>query len=111
MLDVERLWQRRMRGVLDGSMSHFQQMDPDKEAIDGRYNEKPYEAGIEALVAARAETHTLVGSIPEAQMLASGLHSRYGEMNVYKILETMTGHDRTHAAQIERTIGQIKPPF
>ena len=111
MLDVERLWQRRMRDLLDGSMKHFQQMDPDKEATEGRYNEKPYEAGVESLIAARAETHELVRSIPEKQMSLAGIHSRYGEMNIYKILETMEGHDRTHAAQIERTIGLIRPPF
>jgi len=111
MLDVERLWQRRLRGLLDGSMTHFQQMDPDKEAIEGRYNEKPYEEGIQKLIEARGETVQLVQSLSTKQLQLKGIHSRYGEMDIHKILETMEGHDRTHAAQIERTIGLIRPPF
>ncbi len=107
MLDVERLWQRRMRGLLDGSMIQFQQMDPEKEAIEGRYNEKPYEAGTEALKTARRETVELVQSMSNEQIQLKGIHSRYGEMNILRILEIMDGHDRTHAKQIERTLSEL----
>ena len=108
MLDVERLWQRRMRGLLDGTMTHFQQMNPDKEAIEGRYNERPYQEGIDALKTARLESIELVESMSNEQLQLKGIHSRYGEMNILRILEIMEGHDRTHAAQIERTMCSVQ---
>ena len=107
MRDVERLWQRRMRGVLDGSMTHFQQMDPDREAREGRYNERPYEDGIAELEKARQETHSLVRGLTGSQMNLSGIHSKYGEMNIHRMLDTMEGHDLQHAAQLARTLKEV----
>jgi len=107
MLDVERLWQRRIRGLLDGTMKTFQQMDPDKEARDARYNEKPYEQGLSELKRARAETHALVRGMGADELLLTGIHSTYGEMNTFDILAKMEGHDRTHAAQLERTFSVV----
>ncbi len=107
MLDVERLWQRRIRGLLDRSLTHFQQMNPDKEAVDGRYNERPYENGISELTSARTETHVLIQSMMPREFELTGVHSKYGEMDTYKILETMEDHDHTHAAQLHRTLAQV----
>lgn len=107
MLDVERLWQRRMRGLLEGTMKTFQQMDPDKEAREQGYNEKPYEDGISEWKRAREETHALVRGMKPDELLLAGIHSRYGEMNTFDILAKMEEHDRTHAAQLERTLGQV----
>jgi len=107
MHDVERLWQRRIRGLLDRTMTHFLQMDPDKEALEGRYNEKPHHVGLAQLARAREETHSLISSLSSPELELVGTHSRYGEMNIYKILETMEGHDRQHAAQLARTLKEI----
>lgn len=107
MLDVERLWQRRIHGLLDGTMKTFQQMDPDKEAREQRYNEKPYEGGIEKLKRAREETHALVRGMKPDELLLAGMHSTYGEMNTFDILAKLEEHDHTHAAQLERTLAQV----
>jgi uncharacterized damage-inducible protein DinB len=107
VLDVERLWQRRIRGLLDATMTKFQQMDPDKEARDGRYNEKPYDAGISEWEQARKETITLLREMKPRELLLSGVHSKYGEMNSFAILKIMEEHDRTHAAQLERTLAKV----
>lgn len=108
MLDVERLWQARIRGLIDGSMRHFQQMDPDAVAAERRYNEKDYEAGIADLRTARTETEELVRSMKPSDWRLVGTHSKYGDMDAVAILTTMENHDRTHAAQLERTLRQIE---
>jgi uncharacterized damage-inducible protein DinB len=107
MFDVERLWQRRIHGLLDGTMTRFEQMNPDKEAIEQRYNERSYEDGISELANARNDTHRLIQNMKPREFEIAGIHSKYGEMNTFKILEIMEGHDRTHAAQLERTLTQI----
>jgi uncharacterized damage-inducible protein DinB len=107
VLDVERLWQRRIRGMLDGTVDTFQQMNPDQEAINGRYNERPYDEGIPELRQARNETHALIRSMKPREFEITGTHSKYGPMNTFKILETLAEHDHTHAAQLERTLMQV----
>ncbi len=107
VLDVERLWQQRIRGMLDGTITSFHQMNPDQAAIDGHYNERPYDEGIPELIRARTETHELIRSMKPHEFEIAGIHSKYGEMNTYKILETLEGHDRNHAAQLERTLTQV----
>ena len=116
MLDVERLWQERIHGLLDHTArptvaaTHSQAMDPDKEALENKYNEKPYDDGIAALNKARNETYRLIHSLTDEELERTGIHSKYGPMNVFRILETMEGHDRTHAAQLDRTLTAIHTP-
>jgi uncharacterized damage-inducible protein DinB len=107
MLDVERLWQRRIHGLLDHTLTHFQQMNPDKEAVEQRYNEQPYEHGISELADARVETHRLIRNMKPREFEIAGIHSKYGAMNTFKILETMKDHDHNHAVQLERTLTQV----
>ena len=108
MLDVETLWQHRMDGLLNKTMTHFQAMDPDKEATKNKYNEKSYDAGIMLLREAREKTHLLVRNLSDKDLELTGIHSKYGPMNILAILETMKGHDRTHAAQLERTLEAVR---
>jgi uncharacterized damage-inducible protein DinB len=110
MLDVERLWQQRIRGMLDHTMTHFQQMNPDKVAIEEHYNEKLYDAGISDLRLARKETHALVQGMKPREFELTGIHSKYGEMNMFNILETIENHDHTHAAQLHRTLMLVTQP-
>jgi len=107
MLDVEHLWQERMRGLVEQTMTHFQQMDPDKVAIEKNYNEKPYDKGILELKKAREETHKLVRAMMPRELEYVGIHSKYGEMDTFRILETIEEHDHTHAAQLNRTLQQV----
>jgi hypothetical protein len=107
MVDVEHLWQYRIRGLLAGSLHQFQQMDPDKEAFEKDYNSMDYDQGLRELFASRTETSQLIAAMSPDQVLLTGIHSRYGEMNTIAILEIMEGHDRQHAAQLERTLREI----
>ena len=107
MLDVERLWQARIQGLIDGTMPIFQQMDPDKEAEEKHYNGKNYERGLRELIHARALTTELILGMSNDQLELTGVHTRFGKIDTIKILEIMEGHDRQHAAQLERTLSQV----
>ena len=107
MVDVERLWQMRIRGLLDGSVTHFVQMDPDRIAREGNYNARPMAQGLAELSSAREETLVLLRTLSEDQLALSAQHSKRGTMTMAMILETMAGHDRGHAAQVDRTLAAI----
>lgn len=108
MIDVERLWQSRIRGLLDGSLRHFRQMDPDKEAAEKRYNARNFDRGLRELTMSRAETTRLIAAMKTDDLMITGIHSKFGEMDTIKILQTMEEHDRQHATQLDRTLAAVK---
>ncbi|MDP4229519.1 MAG: DinB family protein [Bacteroidota bacterium] len=107
LLEVEELWQRRIKQLLHTSDRHFQQIDPDALAKEHRYNEQSYEEGIAKWKAARKQTIALVSGMTPEQSMLKGIHSRYGEMDTARILDTMADHDMQHLRQMERTLATV----
>ena len=107
LLEVEELWQRRLHQLLNSEDKFFQQIDPDALAKDHRYNEQPYTEGIEEWKAAREDTIDLIDAMTQEQLHTVGIHSRYGEMDVFRILDIMADHDLQHLRQMERTLGLV----
>lgn len=103
MLDVEKLWQRRLQRLISGESREFIAMDPDKEAIDNAYNQKDYAEGLEDLLEARRRSLELFRSLADDQFELAGNHTRYGEMSISRVIEVMTAHDLQHAKQLQRT--------
>jgi hypothetical protein len=93
---------------LHSENKHFQQIDPDALAKEHHYNEKSFDAGISDWKAAREKTINLVGAMSDEELLLVGIHSRYGEMDTFRILDIMAGHDLQHLRQMERTLGLVK---
>lgn len=108
LLEVEELWQRRIHQLLHSEDKYFQQIDPDTLAKEHRYNEQPFNEGIKEWKAAREETIDLIDAMSEEQRLIIGTHSRYGEIDMYRILDIMAEHDLQHLRQMERTLKQIQ---
>ncbi len=108
LLEVEELWQRRIHQILHSDNKHFVQIDPDALAKEHRYNEQPYKEGIEEWKSAREETIDLIDAMSDAQLHIVGIHSRYGEMDTFRILDIMAEHDLQHLRQMERTLKQIQ---
>jgi uncharacterized damage-inducible protein DinB len=104
LLEVEELWERRINQLLHSEDRHFQQIDPDALAKEHRYNEQPYETGISKWKVARTETIKLIDSMSDDELHLVGIHSRYGEIDTFRILDIMTDHDLQHLRQLERTL-------
>ena len=108
LLEVEELWQRRIHQLLNHEHPAFQQINPDELAKTNNYNEQDFHAGIAAWSDAREDTLNLVQELEDKELSRTGVHSRYGEMDVHRILDIMADHDLQHLAQMERTVKQIK---
>ena len=108
LLEVEELWQRRIHQLLHHEHPTFQQINPDELAKTNKYNEQDYHAGISAWQDAREDTLNLVQELDHEELLRKGTHSRYGEMDVHRILDIMADHDLQHLRQMERTVKQIE---
>jgi len=108
LLEVEELWQRRIRQLLHSEDRHFQQIDPDALAKEHSYNEKDYHEGMTKWKAAREETVKLISGMTDEQLQIKGVHSRYGEMDTHRIIDIMTDHDLQHLRQMERTLKTVQ---
>lgn len=103
MLAVEELWQQRIENLLTGGPREFVAMDPDEDAARNRYNERDFSEGLALLTKRRGDLLAKIGTLSDDQFELTGMHSKYGEMSIHRMLETMEGHDRQHAAQLGRT--------
>ena len=107
LLEVEELWQRRIHQLLKSDDKHFQQIDPDALAKLNAYNDQSYDDGIADWKAAREETIDLIEAMTDAECHTIGIHSRYGEMDMYRISTIMADHDIQHLRQLERTLASV----
>ncbi len=107
LLEVEELWQRRIHQLLHESAPHFQQINPDELALINHYNDQDFHEGITDWKESREDTIDLVSAMSDEELSRKGVHSRYGEMDVYRILDIMAEHDLQHLRQMERTLRQV----
>jgi uncharacterized damage-inducible protein DinB len=108
LLEVEELWQRRIHQLLHSDDKNFQQIDPDALAKEHKYNEQSYEEGIKEWKDSREDTIDLINAMTDEERHIIGIHSRYGEMDTFQILDIMADHDLQHLRQMERTLKQIQ---
>ncbi len=108
LLEVEELWQRRLHQLLNEEAPHFQQIDPNALAVTHHYNERDHFEGIMEWQKSREDTVELIKSLSDADLSRKGIHSRYGEMDVYRIMDIIAEHDLQHLAQMERTLTLVQ---
>jgi uncharacterized damage-inducible protein DinB len=108
LLEVEELWQRRIHQLIHEPAPHFQQINPDELAKINRYNEQDFHEGISRWKNARMETIRLVEAMTGNELTKKAVHSRYGEMDINRILDIMADHDIQHLRQMERTLKKIE---
>lgn len=104
LLDVENLWQRRIKMLITTTERNFEPIDPDAQAKTNDYNSKPFQKGLEEWFEAREETVDLIDEMSESERRIVGIHPKYGEMDTHRIVEIILGHDKQHIAQLERTL-------
>lgn len=104
MLEVENLWQRRLKMLITSTERQFQALDPDTAAKEGNYNSKPFQKGMEDWFEAREETIDLIDEMSESERRIIGIHPKYGEIDTHRIVEIILGHDAQHLAQLQRTL-------
>ena len=107
LVEVDRLWQRRLKQLLTTTERNFEAIDPDALAKENSYNEKSFDEGIEMLMDARNDTVDLIDTMSESERRIIGIHSKYGEMDTHRVVEIIQNHDLQHLAQLKRTLTVI----
>jgi hypothetical protein len=72
------------------------------------YATRKYSASLETFRRARAENYELLRELPEEAWLRPCVHSKFGPMTLYGLLETYAKHAESHAMQIRRVRDAFK---
>jgi uncharacterized damage-inducible protein DinB len=107
MIAVEDLWRSRISNLLTGGDRMFVALDPDADAATNVYNDRDFIEGLNTFREKRHDAMRMAGSLTSDELALTGVHSKYGEMSVYQILEKMASHDVGHAGQLERTAREL----
>jgi hypothetical protein len=93
----------RLRRLLAEDDPTIHGYDQDAFARDLFYSERPIEAALEALRAARDTTSEILDRLSDAQWARQGHHTETGPYGVETWLEIYADHAHDHAAQLERS--------
>jgi len=108
LLEVEELWQHRLHQLLSEEKPNFQRINPDELATTHHYNERNFQEGIHEWGKSREDTKELLSALTDDQLSRKGIHSHYGEMDVYRIMDIIAEHDLQHLRQMERTLTLVQ---
>jgi hypothetical protein len=105
LADVERLWHNRFNELqAKESGVVFVAINPDALAVLGKYNEKPLADGLRDWTELRQKTFEIARTLPEEVLHRTAVHSRYGEMVIFRMFDIMANHDLQHLEQLKRTL-------
>lgn len=103
LLDIERVFQSRLRAFLAGQ--DFPAYDPDKQ---GTKFASPPQMGdlLAAFTPLRAESLSLIAGLSAADLTRRARHAELGPVTLSHLLHEWAGHDLMHTVQAERALMQ-----
>ena len=90
----------RLRLLIAAPNPQIAAYDQEEFACRLYYQDRPIEASLEALKAARQTTADILDRMTEADWQREGTHSEIGRYTIARWLEIYAGHAHAHAAQI-----------
>jgi uncharacterized damage-inducible protein DinB len=109
MADSEMTAAIRMRRLIAEDGPTIQGYDQEEYAQRLFYAERPIEASVEAVAAARKTTAEILDRLDEEQWARGGTHTESGPYGVEAWLEIYAAHAHDHAGQIRRARESAKP--
>ena len=96
----------RLRVIVDGA-GEFAPIDPERWAVDRRYQEANLPGVLEALRVRRQASVDLLASVSPEALNGSRPHKRLGSLSGQDILAAWVAHDRIHLAQLAGTLARL----
>lgn len=102
--DVEQRWAERLVKIAFTDRPSFQPFDVNGLAVKRRYNEQDLVPALKDFARLREDNLRLLRVLPASQWSRAGVHAKYGELTVHRIVDMIIGHDRGHCEQITRAV-------
>lgn len=95
----------RVRAIADGCAA-FERIDPERWAIERRYQEAVPEVALAALLERRTASLALLGGIDPVRLTRVIERPRLGRMSGLDLVAAWVTHDRLHLAQLAATLAR-----
>ena len=102
--DIERLWADRLVKVAFSERPAFYTFDVSALAAQKEYNAQDPATSLKEFARLRDDNLCLLRALPASEWTRTGLHPKYGELSIERIVDIMVDHDRGHVGQIERAV-------
>lgn len=102
--DVEQRWAERLVRIAFSDRPSFLPFDVNALAATRRYNEQDPGAALKDFARLREDNLRLLRVLPASQWNRAGVHAKYGELTVHRIVDMIINHDRGHFEQITRAV-------
>src|SRR5260370_25531106 len=94
-------------GVVLARGAVFAAIDPERWAVERRYQEQEPRAALAALRERRAATLAFLASVEPPRLTHAVPHARTGQLSGLDLLAAWVTHDRLHVAQLAATLARL----
>lgn len=85
-------------------------LDGSALARERRYNSQPLQAALDAFVASRRESLTMLADVTPAQLERCGSFENVGELSLARLLELWVEHDQEHLKELDDLLPILREP-
>ena len=106
LIDIDRLYVVRVDLILSSERPQFAPFNPDETVQAGNYQTKSLSELMEVYTELRQATVAGLSTIEPDELTRVGIHARFGEITVARLVEILANHDEVHYAQMNNNLTQ-----
>ena len=106
LIDIDRLYVARVDLMLSSERPQFAPFTPDDQVRAGGYQAKPLADLLATYSELRQATVAGLSTIAPDELTRVGIHARFGEITIARLVEILVNHDEVHYTQMRNNLTQ-----
>ena len=106
LIDIDRLYVARIDLMLSSERPHFAPFNPDEQVNAGMYQAKPLAELMATYTELRQATVAGLSTMAPDELTRVGIHTRFGEITITRLVEILVNHDEVHYTQMSNNLTQ-----
>ena len=106
LIDIDRLYVERVDLILSSERPQFAPFNPDEHVSAGNYQTKSLTELMTTYTELRLATVAGLSTIAPDELTRVGIHARFGEITVARLVEILANHDEVHYTQMNNNLNQ-----
>ncbi|MFM7678206.1 MAG: DinB family protein [Roseiflexaceae bacterium] len=106
LIDIDRLYVERIDLMLSSERPHFAPFNPDDQVTAGMYQAKLLAELMATYTELRQATVAGLSTMAPDELTRVGIHTRFGEITIMRLVEILVNHDEVHYTQMSNNLTQ-----
>lgn len=106
LIDIDRLYVARVDMIITSERPHFAAFHPDDEVRAGNYHAQSLTELLTRYTALRHATVVRLRTVTNDELTRVGVHTRFGEISIARLIEILANHDEVHYTQMSNNLTQ-----